>query len=301
MSARHFAFSFAVLFVALGGLTFHHAFADQVVATIPIGTAGLGQIGVNPQTNMIYVSNIGAHNLGPGSTVTVIDGSTNTVVDTIKVLPNPYYLAVNPNTNLVYVPSGSMESLDTINGSSDRVANTIHLGGYPNTIAVNPNTNMIYIDNGTLQVIDGSTNQVVDTIKMDNPKSPGIGNMAVNSDTDKIYVANYGYTRADNTITVIDGSTNTISATIPVGQSPTSKIAVNPVTDKIYVANDTDVVVIDGSTNTVTDKISGITADAGIAVNPVTDKIYAVDSSGNTTSVIDGNTDTITSTISGLS
>ncbi len=48
--------------------------------------------------------------------------------------------------------------------------------------------------------------------------------------TNKIYVANSG----SNNVTVIDGVTNS-TATVSTGDSPMS-VAVNPVTNRIYVA-----------------------------------------------------------------
>ena len=50
--------------------------------------------------------------------------------------------------------------------------------------------------------------------------------------TNKIYVANYD---SDN-VTVIDGATNA-TTTVAVGTNPYA-VAVNPVTNKVYVAND---------------------------------------------------------------
>ena len=77
-------------------------------------------------------------------------------------------------------------------------------------------------------------------------------NIAVNPDTNKIYVINDVdlYDTDNGTISVIDGTRDElINATILVGDNPID-IAVNPITNKIYVANygsDT-VSVINGST-----------------------------------------------------
>jgi YVTN family beta-propeller protein len=66
-------------------------------------------------------------------------------------------------------------------------------------------------------------------------------------------------------------------------------VAVNPVTDQVYVANvgSNTVAVIDGATNTVTNTVSvGTTPDA-VAVNPVTDKVYVANDSSNNVTAID--------------
>src|SRR5437016_2377507 len=62
--------------------------------------------------------------------------------------------------------------------------------------------------------------------------------------------------------------------TVEVGASPVA-VAVNPVTNKIYVANanGSSVTVIDGATNTTATVAVGASPIA-VAVNPVTNKIY---------------------------
>ncbi len=54
----------------------------------------------------------------------------------------------------------------------------------------------------------------------------------MNSVTNKIYVAN----QSGSTVTVIDGVTHTPPPPSSVGNTPNS-VAVNPVTNKIYVTN----------------------------------------------------------------
>jgi YVTN family beta-propeller protein len=66
------------------------AVAQSVVTTITVGTVPLG-VGVNPNTNRIYVSN------QYDSTVSVIDGATNTVIATIPVGLGPWGGGGQPN------------------------------------------------------------------------------------------------------------------------------------------------------------------------------------------------------------
>ncbi len=75
-----------------------------------------------------------------------------------------------------------------------------------------------------------------------------------------------------------------------VGSYPVA-IAVNPVTNLIYVANEgsNTVTVIEGSTNATTTVAAGSNPQA-IAVNPVTNMIYEVNEIDNTMTVINGAT-----------
>ena len=95
-------------------------------------------------------------------------------------------------------------------------------------------------------------------------------------------------------------ATNVV-ATIPVGSFPHG-VAVNPVTNRVYVTNSggqasgypgNTVSVIDGATNTVLTTVTVGTGAFGVAVNPTTNRIYVSNRSDDTVSVIDGVTNTL--------
>jgi len=75
---------------------------------------------------------------------------------------------------------------------------------------------------------------------------------------------------------------------------------VNPVTNKIYVANvsSNDVTVIDGATNGTTTVAVG-SSPFGLAVNPVTNKIYVANHGNDTVTLIDGATNNTTTVPAG--
>lgn len=128
------------------------------------------------------------------------------------------------------------------------------------------------------------------------------GAMAVNTVTNKIYVASWNDDLgADGgNVTVIDGATNN-TTTLQVGNGPTS-VAVNPLTNTIYVANNNPgsmagtVSVIDGATNAITTVATGC-SPVTVAVNAVTNQIYVAGywAGCNLLAVIDGATNTVTS------
>jgi len=78
---------------------------------------------------------------------------------------------------------------------------------------------------------------------------------------------------------------------------------VNPVTNKIYVANyegDSTVTVIDGVTNVPTRVICGW-GPYGLAVDPVTNKVFVANGGGTTVTVIDGATNSTSTVAAGNS
>jgi YVTN family beta-propeller protein len=86
-----------------------------------------------------------------------------------------------------------------------------------------------------------------------------------------------------------------------VGIDPRA-VAVDPVTDKIYVADElsAEVTAIDGATNTTTSIPAG-TYPWAVAVNPVTDRIYVANFGSSDVTVIDGATNATTLVAAGAS
>lgn len=217
-------------------------------------------------------------------------------IATIPVGLNPHAIAVNPLTNKIYVANSfngaGGNSVTVINGA-DHTTTPVAVGNSPFAIAVNTVTNKIYVANcggpcsvsgglggGSVTVINGADNTTAPVATGNGPFA-----IAVNSVTNKIYVAN----SSSNNVTVINGVDNT-TTTVAAGSTPVA-IAVNPATNKIYVANQQspNLTVINGADNTTATVATG-TAPFAVAVNSVTNKIYVTNSgsSSNNVTVING-------------
>jgi YVTN family beta-propeller protein len=95
---------------------------NKVVDNITGGGISPKAVAVNPETNMVYVANSGSY------TVSVInDSSSNSgknninaaaIFKTITVGKSPEGIAVNPETNMVYVPNGDSNSTSVIDGKT---------------------------------------------------------------------------------------------------------------------------------------------------------------------------------------
>jgi len=281
----------------------------HVTATIWLQGGYPSAIAVNPTTNKIYVNS--------GNSISVIDGTTNKVTDTISsyIYDQPSAIAVNPITNTIYVANilriqsdperstSHWSDVTVIDGATNKITARIPLEwSEPYSIAVNPTTNKIYVpDLDGVTVIDGATNNVT---KIFFSYHSGASKIAVNPITNKIY----GDHESD--LWVIDGFTNAITDKIIISTySSVRDVAVNPATNKIYVqlasSQEPSVSVIDGATNTITATI--IPVGRALVVNPTTNTVYSTGPGGDTTphingtiSVSDGTTNKITSTIGGV-
>jgi YVTN family beta-propeller protein len=75
-----------------------------------------------------------------------------------------------------------------------------------------------------------------------------------------------------------------------------SGVAVNPITNRVYISGSYGVTVVDGVLNTVVTEIP-LDGAYNLAVNPATNRIYVTTTSNNIVSVIDGTSNTILTNI----
>jgi YVTN family beta-propeller protein len=141
----------------------------------------------------------------------------------------PRQLAVNENTNRVYVPS-LLGAIDVIDGSTNTVVATINVGGVLRGVAASPNGRIYVTDEvgSQLVVIDGATHQVVETLPV------GFGPSAVALANDAIYVASQGHESAnfeDGSLTIIDPRGTPPGTDVQVAPSPTTLLTFSSVSD----------------------------------------------------------------------
>lgn len=283
-------------------------------------------LAVNPKTNKVYITGEDANVVSVlNVNSSVIDNfeslkkiNQNKILLTGKITPNqirqpgttlpgimvgksPHGVAVNPNTDRIYVTNQESDSVSIIDGKTQRVVTKdIHVGTFPHVVATNPITNKIYVTNwGTIDtnssivsVLDGRTNEIIADIPTGN--SPH--SVVVNPNTNRAYVTN----EDDNTVSVIDGNTYKVLKSIRVGNSP-ADIVINEATNMIYVANQDDdaVSVINGSKDhgTVIAAIASGSQPHGDAFNPHTNKLYVSNVGSNTITVINATTNKIIDSI----
>jgi len=195
----------------------------------------------------------------------------------VSVAGEPIAIAVNEQTNRIYVACRSANTVTVIDGNTYGTS-LVPVGTEPIAVAVNPVTNKVYVANyaaSTVTVIDGATNATQTLLVGSQPTD-----IAVNTQTDRIYVTNNGDNA--NSVSVINGITNAVT-TVSTMAWPIS-IAINEVTNKIYIGHDSgsfnsQVTLIDGATNTSTPIPIEGGRSYGIAVNPITNKVYATSAS----------------------
>lgn len=284
-----------------GTVTVINAGSGNTTATIAVNANPLA-IAVNPVSNYIYVAEANA----ASPTVSVING-TNNAVTPLTVLSSPKALAINQTTNETYVAGSPYLTVIGANNQTSTPPESIN--GNPNAVAVDPATDKIYMTNNVLGL--SSPNGTVAVIAETQLAFSGAvawaensypESMAVNPGTQTVYVGirgpGSGGTLGTGTVNVIQESNwNGTPQTVSIGEDATA-VAVNPVTNTIYVADAVDnyVTVINGAT-LATGSVATQSTPSALAINSQTDTVYVLNSGSNSVTVIDGLTNAVSATI----
>ena len=271
--------------------------AGQVIQTIDVEHIP-SDIKLNPANNQIYVSNYN------GNSISIIDATTNEVVDRIYYGPSlvheysflgyfPYQFEFNPSNKQMYFANTGADSVLVIDSSTNDVIETISVGDHPVDLLFNPINDNIYVANARsdyITVIDSSTNDVIETISVgDQPYQ-----LEFNPNNNDIYVSNFG----SNTISVIDSLTHDLETNIPGINAPRS-LEFNPANNHMYVLNvgSGGTSIIDSTTNEVIDTLDVGNGPYPIVYNPSNNNVYIIDYFSHKVSVIDSFTNEVLDTI----
>jgi YVTN family beta-propeller protein len=238
----------------------------------------------------------------------------------VKVGSEPEAIAVNEQTEAVYVVNSGDRSVSVIDGKNDRVVATVATAARPYAIAIDESANKVYVSNtfsNMLTVIDGRTNLA------SNVKTGSADAIVVDAKRKRVYLLGY----ESNSLTVLNSETNAITKmpaggmhlwatvqvgkvlyvtyvqdanvaaidvetgivrTIPTGAMPCS-LAVIANTKEIYVANygDGSVTVIDGHLGRAIGTVAVGKHPQAIAVDSTRGLVYVANTQESTVSVID--------------
>jgi len=195
--------------------------------------------------NVAYVAN------QLSASVAVIDGATNTVVQTIPVGGAPVHLALSPDAARLYVGLGSQIPTETklvvINVPTNTVIDTVPVPFSPGSMAITPDGSHAWVikDNNTSRV--ALVNLTTKLIEAEAVTGSFPIDVNISPDGTRLYVSN----NSANNVSVIDTATRATAATIPTAGFP-SGLVLSPAGGRLWIVNQVgSVTVVDTSSNSV--------------------------------------------------
>ena len=243
--------------------------AGYLIGTNNHSTSTFTSISISTLTSILTSSHTSSQTVFATITTTVNTGTSTTILATpipvssvetadVSLGGSPYTIAVNPNTNRIYVTVGS-NGLVVIDAPSHAVVARVTLPAISNGgIAIDFNSNTVYaLVQGGVAVINGTTNIVVREFSIDfRPRSIGY-----DSSTHTLYGSPQGM--GTGYLLGVDGRTGTVVANISLGYWA-SDIVVNPSINMIYAVGCSQfglvcgsvVSVVNGTNKTVVNRVN---------------------------------------------
>jgi len=272
---------FVFLFGSLG------LFAQMQISDTLYFGSNLCDVAVDEINNIVYCSD------ETDNCVYVINGNTNTIVDTI-LLPGSYpnSLAISKNTNHLFVCYYSTDSVSVIDCGADSLVVNVPVNS-PLDVCVNGSTNSVYIacwdEDTSVTVFEDNIWSIIGTINAGGNSN----NICINETTNKCYAI----LQDDKETVIIDGSTNAIMDTIQKGYRG---IEVNETTNEVFLADikggspDTSIIfVVDGNTDKIIDSLRVKGQIVDLCVNEGDNRVYCATENPGFFWVLDGITNTV--------
>jgi YVTN family beta-propeller protein len=244
-----------------------------------------------PPTWKTYIPNTG------GSTISVINQSTDTVTATITTGTGPYGIAFSPDGKLAYVAVESQSKVTVISTATDKVINNITVGKSPHGVAISPDGKRLYVAN-----YGGKSISVINT--SDTSKYTTIGTISgitsphelwISPDGSRLYVSTY----QSNSVYVINtaNDANTIVSTI-TGSKPYF-ISLDPSGSRLFVANynGNNIQVYDALSLSLLSTISTAKGPLSPIISPDGSRLYYVTDSDNKLTIAYANNYTAIKTV----
>lgn len=208
--------------------------AKSVSTTTVVST----EVVTNQMTVIAPTTIVLTHNTSITDTLTftstiqgIIPPINDVLISNISLSDYTWSVAANPLSNMIYAIS-PLSNLTEINGSSNTIVKTLDIGPLgSNFVTVNPATNMIYSGDS---IINGTDFVLIGHFSYD------ISYIAVDPKTDRIFAISSDFApKGNDSLLIFNGMNNSLLDIIQLNASATT-LAINSVTNSVYVPLCTD-------------------------------------------------------------
>lgn len=236
----------AIVFLSLCAPLLQADKLNKVVATINVGQNPTG-LAITPDSLFAYVANENDNGVSGGNTVSVIDLTTNAVVQTLtdSSFNGPFTVTMNSAGTKAYVTNTGSTTVSIIDIGTNTVSGVINGFNGPSGLVISSNGHYAYVNNygigsnsgtgTTVSVVDLNTNTIVGP-----PLNVGLAPaaVAITPDGQYVYVVNYvDGNPGTGTMSIIRTSDNSVQANAISGFSGPFAIAITPNGEYAYVTN----------------------------------------------------------------
>lgn len=249
---------------------------------VEVGKAPIA-IAVLPDLNKVYVVNTSSNS------ISVIDGTQDRVITTIKGGSHPYTVAADKATNKVYVTYTYDHILTVIDGVTN-TSSSLETGS-TDAIEIDERTNTLFLstyEDPFIRIVDAASG-AMRKVRVDGH----IWGLAFDAASSKLYLA---HTMTTDVMSLDEKTQET--AVIPVGQIPCA-LAFNPATHMLYAVNygDHTMSVIDTVKARVVNVIAVGDHPQAVAVDTARNRLYVANVHGDSVTVIDAAKNVILDTL----
>ncbi len=234
---------------------------------------------INDSTDLIYLTH-----MMESKTVTVIDASSNSVVDTLKTDCELQGIDIHSGLNRVYFAGFGSHVVGVLDGETNRLDALITVGTLPFHISGNPVTDRAYVTEypvsfyaqGHFFALDAAGDSVVGNIQgIYHPRA-----VAIDITSNFLWV-----TSDSHFVYIVDGATNSVADSIWVG-SPSWGICRSDSLNRIFVTYGDKLLFIEP--DSLVDSLSFGSWLEALDANESTGMVYITDSEGDSLYVVDG-------------
>ena len=153
-------------------LTVINGSTNLVIAEVTLGCSGPctnsttgvpNSVDVDPDTGIVYVVSNGV------DSIQLVNGSSNQVVETVRVGTYPDGVAVDPQSGTAYVANMLNNSVSVVDPLTGTVVETLNVGVHPGDVAYDQTMGDIFVaneGNNSISVIGATTNALLSNIRV---------------------------------------------------------------------------------------------------------------------------------------
>ncbi|HYG73442.1 MAG TPA: Ig-like domain-containing protein, partial [Planctomycetota bacterium] len=207
-----------------------------------------------------------------------LDGTTGVIGNSATGLTNLHDVVFNPVSSKIYVSDNATDTVSIYNTSLGLIT-SVSVGDRAAALSVNTNANVVFVSNfGTNSpgfcMIDGASNAVT---PFNVPGTFQYSGFTINHVTNEVYLVS-----AQEGVEIRNGSNGNVIRTLSsIGRKGSS---INPVTNRLAVAESGGVRILDVSTHAASTIAAG-TGPSALAVNRATNRVHVVNTGDNTVTI----------------